>query len=1706
MAQVGRISGPLLEANLLRKGFTNNTSQDDLKFRNTNDDPVLLKIDVTNGRIGVDKDTPVNELQISNTWRTTDLIVTNCANIANFEICNDTITAVNGNIYLNAGEHIQLSNLETEQFYVSDNYITTKDTNANIDLVPNGTGTVEVQSNLEVYGSLNATGNITLEGTITFGDALAQDTVDFNADVNDDIIPDVTDTYNLGSASKRWKEIYTSLLNGQLLASGAVNVDGMSLESRQGNIFYVAKNGLDTNVGDHPNGPLATIKEALARCEASTTAPTAIYIYPGVYEETCPLVVPENVSIIGVDIRNVIIKPTVATQDKDIFHLNDSSNVTELTIKDYYYNSVNNTGYAFRFAPGAVITRRSPYVQNITAITSGSVTSVDDPRGFDEGDAGRGAWIDGAELDSASIEASMLFHSATFICPNADVINMTNGVRVEWLNSFTYFANRGLYAFNGLTGRTTYDGSTVEYGAELRSIGSANVYGNYGAVADGAGTLMYLIQHNMAYIGAGKYVDNDASRAIYANETVETNSGKIHFVTTDHLGGFRIGDNFLVDFETGNTTINIDTLTVNQFNALRVNTGANTTVIDGAYIETGNFNIANNLIETYSGDLNITASTGQINLQNNTNIIGNLDISGNLSYGGTLNIKGDETTDTLTFNVEFEQDFNPNLNLTYDLGSFEKRWLLAHLNRVEVGDISIYDNVIETNVSNADLELRASGTGKVYVPESATFSNALTVNGLTTINDNVSITDPTFTQTGNINQTGSRTVTGDTSIGQNLDVGAAAQFEEILFDDNFITTTNTNADLELRAAGTGTVNVQTSVEVNNNLSADDIDVQTNATVTLNTTADNANIGSVEINDNYIETTSLDGDLILAADRDVIVTGTDVTITPNLTVQGSTTLQGTSITGTLTHVGDTNQTGNVSLAGELAVDNVYIEDNFISTLNVNGNLTLSANGTGSVLIPTNDVEITNNLTVSTDTDLQATTITGSLLHTGDRTQTGNYAQGGELAVDDLYFEDNFITTNTGDLILAANGNVNVDNNDVEITNDLTVSGATDLQSLTITGSLLHTGDRTQTGNYTIAGEISNGNILIEDNFISTTNTNSDLELRAAGTGNINISSNNVEITNNLIVNGIINLQSTNITGTLTHTGNTVQTGNVTLSGNYTTDGVLIDDNFITTTQINSNLNLLASGTGTVNVLTNNVELDQNVTVSGTSILQNSVVNGQLTQTGNTVRSGNYNLSGDLVVDNIIINDNFITTKTLDTDLILKAPTVVSQTFDGGSPTDPTTLLFDGGQADTSSFTLTFDGGNAFLTSEAQAPNVVFYDNVIVDNNLTVGGETTFVNMNVNGTLTHSGDRVQTGNYNLIGTLSIGSLSTDLDFQFEDIRIRGNVLETTATNSNLELRANGSGEVLFDNSVTIGNNLSINQLSLQSIYVNNDISLETIELSTDIQFFDNVITTTNSNSNLELRANGTGSIFIENLEFNTNIVGTVNTNLTLSTGQNLTIDSTAALTLPKGTTIQQKNVLGDIRFNTTDNVFEGTSTARVTFGGVYSQNRLTSVLAHPTNNTIGFRVNNNTVGNIAAAGLTINGLQVDDVFVNNNTITTNVSNSDLELVTNGTGELVLDDLSLFENKVKDNGNNLILKNTGFGKVKFDGTYGVVVPFGTTGERPPVESPPQIGDTRWNTTSEVLETWDGNQYIVAAGVATAITPAEFDDLLLEYTLIFG
>lgn len=236
--------------------------------------------------------------------------------------------------------------------------------------------------------------------------------------------------------------------------------DLVSVVRPEGNVWYVATNGIDTRDGTDPSTAFATIKHALTQAQSGDT----VKVSPGTFEEEFPLTVPQGVAVVGSGIRSTKIIPTALTNDKDAFLLNGETGISDLTIADMFYNSGDDTGYAFKFVNNAVITLRSPYIERVTVLNRGSVTSGSDPYGFQEGDAGRGALVDGSKVTRASLEAAMLFNECTFIVPNSRALIMTNGGRSEWLTCFTYFADLAIEGVVGATGRGG-DGKTIfEFG------------------------------------------------------------------------------------------------------------------------------------------------------------------------------------------------------------------------------------------------------------------------------------------------------------------------------------------------------------------------------------------------------------------------------------------------------------------------------------------------------------------------------------------------------------------------------------------------------------------------------------------------------------------------------------------------------------------------------------------------------------------------------------------------------------------------------------------------------------------------------------------------------------------------------------------------------------------------------------------------------------------------------------------------------------------------------------------------------------------------------------------------------------------------------------------------------------------------------------------------------------------------------------------
>ena len=225
--------------------------------------------------------------------------------------------------------------------------------------------------------------------------------------------------------------------------------------------WFVSTNGVDDGEpsrGRTAERPFRTIAYALSQI-TSIGVNDVLSIAAGVYQETFPLTVPAGLTVKGAGLRATKIIPTNATKQKDAFLLNDRSVIEDITIADMFFNTSANEGYAFKYAPGIALTSRSPYVQRVTVFNKGSNVTASDPYGYASADSnpssyisGGGAYLDGSEVASGSLEAAMLFNEVTFIVPNSKGVVLTNGSRCEYINCFSYFASEAIKGVSGSLG------------------------------------------------------------------------------------------------------------------------------------------------------------------------------------------------------------------------------------------------------------------------------------------------------------------------------------------------------------------------------------------------------------------------------------------------------------------------------------------------------------------------------------------------------------------------------------------------------------------------------------------------------------------------------------------------------------------------------------------------------------------------------------------------------------------------------------------------------------------------------------------------------------------------------------------------------------------------------------------------------------------------------------------------------------------------------------------------------------------------------------------------------------------------------------------------------------------------------------------------------------------------------------------------------
>ena len=266
-------------------------------------------------------------------------------------------------------------------------------------------------------------------------------------------------------------------------------------------------------------------------------------------------------------------------------------------------------------------------------------------------------------------------------------------------------------------------------------------------------------------------------------------------------------------------------------------------------------------------------------------------------------------------------------------------------------------------------------------------------------------------------------------------------------------------------------------------------------------------------------------------------------------------------------------------------------------------------------------------------------------------------------------------------------------------------------------------------------------------------------------------------------------------------------------------------------------------------------------------------------------------------------------------------------------------------------------------------------------------------------------------------------------FPAVRINDNAIEGTRSNENINLIPNGTGSVVFGAIKISGTSLSSDDSSI--ININDGLIVDgTINVSgaTTLSGATNLSSTlavpsaltTLSTLNVTGATNLVGTTTIDNLTFNDNTIGS---------------SSNADINLTPGGTgvVNVSNLTIDSSINLTDNVIKVT---RSNDDLILSASGTGSVQISKVDMNEG-TVDNTVIGaTTPAAGtfttlITNSALTVDGVTIDDNTISTNASNANLELTGNGTGTVKI---SGFGFPTSDGTSNQVLKTDGSGNLGF------------------------------------------------------------------------
>jgi hypothetical protein len=457
---------------------------------------------------------------------------------------------------------------------------------------------------------------------------------------------------------------------------------------------------------------------------------------------------------------------------------------------------------------------------------------------------------------------------------------------------------------------------------------------------------------------------------------------------------------------------------------------------------------------------------------------------------------------------------------------------------------------------------------------------------------------------------------------------------------------------------------------------------------------------------------------------------------------------------------------------------------------------------------------------------------------------------------------------------------------------------------------------------------------------------------------------------------------------------------------------------------------------IKTATPNADLDVNGTIRSTTAQVDDYLNvGTLNFNGSTINSsGTINFTAaasqatvyhsKLQIDDLQISGNTIST------MVSNSPIELNP--NGSGSVD---LLAD-----------TNITGNLAVTGNISATgNVTIGGNIIIGDSLT---DTVTINASIKSSLIPETDIL----YN-IGSPSyrwnnayLNNFVVSNQFTLGTFSFTGNTISSTA--SSIVFNTPGANSVIFNSKILVG----------------------------DYEIAGNSISTTVSNSSIDIRPNGAGTI---ELEANTNITGNLNVSGNINAVGNVTIGGNIII----GDSLVDNLVINaSIRSDLvpeTDNLYDlGSSSFR--WRAVYANNFYTTALNVPT-------------------------LDIGNLMFRDNEITT-TTGQDLYIDGNGVGGVRLGNFRIVDNVITNVSANAItqIAQSGTGYFKIAGTNGFVFPRGDETTRPAGYQ--VLGMTRFNTNSKALEVWDGLTWASPAGASGAVSIIGAQDIAVQIALTLG